>query len=66
MAKAKQPKRPAITAESIENDIRKAVGLIPGINDLTEYDYCKALADACEAIRYGSEMRMNELQQEEE
>lgn len=64
MAK-KQPKEEPL-AERIETAMRDAVAAIPGINGGSELAYCEALAAACDAIKTGAEMRISELDPEDD
>ncbi|WP_437230112.1 hypothetical protein SH661x_001789 [Planctomicrobium sp. SH661] len=50
--------------DRLEKNIRKAIDATPGIMDVSERDYCDAVLDAIGTIRFGLNMRLEELEAE--
>lgn len=62
-AEKAQPEEPL--AERIETAMREAISSLPGIETVSERAYCEAVAEACEMIKVGAEMRLEELDPDE-
>ncbi len=50
----------------IENAIRDGISKTPGINKISELDYCIFVLEALELVRFGVQMRLEELEAEDE
>jgi hypothetical protein len=51
-------------SDRIENAVRDAISKVPGVNDVSELDYCKAVNEALEVIAVGVSTRAQELADE--
>lgn len=53
-------------AEWAETVMRDALASCPALSKCGEKDYCEAVAEACDLIKSGAEMRLEELEGDEE
>lgn len=52
--------------ERIEKAMRDAIRGVPGIDKVGEAAYCEAVVEACDLVKAGAEMRLQEIDPEEE
>ena len=65
MAKGKKPSTKTL-AEWAETVMRDALAYCSALSKCGEKDYCEAVAEACDLIKSGVEMRLEELEGDEE